>query len=296
MRVPPLILMLTFLSPIISNSEAAETARGVYDYNQTFTTAPGIAYELLFLESWAVPDTFYPQEASTLTGALQLIAKRGRTPILSVQPFHSDEIGSASSLLGDVAAGRYDAVIANLCALIKAYRGSVLIRWGHEMDFPQNIGRYDWATNNPAAYIAAYRHAIILFSRYLGSHAAYIWSPGGAGNANRYYPGDAYCQYVGCTVFSWSLGAQKWGWGSSSFASIFGPRYNALATHGKQIIICEFGISRSDDQAAWTADAVSTFPKFPRLKAVIYFNSKDNVSWWPWGPVPDWSISPLIWR
>lgn len=296
MRIPQVVIpALTVFVSILANSQAAATvARGVYDYNRTFTTAPGISYELLFVESWAAPDTFYPQEASTLTAALSVIAKRGRTPILSVQPFHSDAVGSAASLLPDVAAGKYDAIIAHLSASVKAYGGPVLIRWGHEMDFPQNVGRYDWATNNPAAYIAAYRHVISLFSRYLGSHAAYIWSPGGAANANDYYPGDAYCNYIGCTLFSWSSAALKW-IQDSSFTRIFGPRYKALAVHGKKVIICEFGVATSDDQAAGIAAATAAFPTFPQLAAVIYFNSRDNVSWWPGGSIPDWSISPALW-
>src|SRR5271165_1459910 len=76
MRIPPVVIpALTFFVSILANSQAAATvARGVYDYNRTFTTAPGISYELLFVESWAAPDTFYPQEASTLTGALSLPA------------------------------------------------------------------------------------------------------------------------------------------------------------------------------------------------------------------------------
>jgi beta-mannanase len=280
-------------------SNCLAIALGVYDENQTFTTSSYMAYEHIYLSSWCTPNTLYPQATgSTLTAALLTIQKRGRWPLVTVQPFHSSSIGTAQSLLSDVAAGKYDTVIASVCAQIRAYNGPIVIRWGHEMDLPANIGRYDWATSNAALYVAAYRHAISVFAKDLAGQASvyYVWCPSGQPDCNNYYPGNSYCQLTGCEIYSWSVGDTYFGITNYSFSGLFGSVYGLLSVHNKDILICECGVDSSDPQQAWVSAAFAAFPTYPLLSGVVYFNSVDSVPWWTNGPIPNWSISPSIWQ
>ena len=97
---------------------------GVYDYNQTFLTSTGQTYEHIFLGSWGNLNVLYPQQTgNNVAIALANIRGRNRIPLLTVQPYHISSIGSASSLLSDIAKGKYDRTIVNLCNQIKAYNG-----------------------------------------------------------------------------------------------------------------------------------------------------------------------------
>lgn len=291
-----LAIALNFSVHAITSARAVNI--GVYAYNQTFTTSASQTYEHIFLASWGNLNVLYPQQAgSNVAAALANIRGRGRTPLLTVQPYHISSIGSASSLLSDITKGKYDSTIANLCNQIKAYNGPVLIRFAHEMELSGNIGRYDWATTNYDAYIAAYQHAISAFKTDLKGLAgvSYVWSPAGNGNANNYYPGNSYVDVVGCSLYSWAAYDNQYG-GTGTFDEFFGWKYPVLSTHGKPVMVCEEGIEKDDNQAAWVTAAKAVYSNYPLLFAVIYFNSKDSVNWWSGGPVPDWSISPSIWN
>lgn len=270
---------------------------GVYDYNQTFLTSTGQTYEHIFLGSWGNLNVLYPQQTgNNVAIALANIRGRNRIPLLTVQPYHISSIGSASSLLSDIAKGKYDRTIVNLCNQIKAYNGPVLIRFGHEMELSGNFGRYDWATPNYESFNAAYQHAITVFKANLKgiSGISYVWSPAGNSNANNYYPGDAYVDIVGCSLYSWSAYNNQYGY-SGTFDEYFGWKYPVLSTHNKPVMVCEEGIEKDDNQAAWVAAAKAVYSKYPLLFALVYFNSVDNWPWWPNGPIPDWSISPSVW-
>ena len=276
-------LILFFLSAMAQSA----TVRGVYDYNQTFTTQTNMAYEEIFVDwnSWT---------PGTITSQLNTIRSRNRWPIITIQPYHISSIGTAATLLSDVVAGKYNSVIGAMCSEIEAYDGPLVIRWGHEMEI--NIGRYDWSTTNYTLYIAAYREAITWYKYYLSGipNVYYLWSPAGNSDCNKYYPGNSYCDFCGCSVYSWAQYDAMEGL-PNAFTGLFGPKYSLLAIHGKAIFIAECGIEIANPQAAWITAAVASFPSYSLLTAVIYFNAPDSVAWWSGGPIPNWSISTSIW-
>ena len=277
-------LLLFFLSEMAQSA----TVRGVYDYNQTFTTQTNMAYEEIFVD-W---NSYTP---GTIQSQLSTIYARNRWPILTLQPYHLSSIGTASSLVSDVAAGKYNGIIAAVCSEIRAYNGPMVLRWGHEMEI--NIGRYDWSTTNYTSYIAAYQEAITTFKSYLSGlpNIYYMWSPAGNSNCNNYYPGDAYVDFCGCSLYSWAAYDKRVGIRNNSFSSLFSPKYALLKIHNKLVFVAEGGVEVQDPQAAWVQAAVAAFPSFPLLTAFVYFNAPDSVAWWSGGPIPNWSISTSIW-
>ncbi len=285
-------IMILFAGLFLAYSSFVNAAVniGVYDYNKTFTTATDLTYDEYFV-SWA---NFKPGSLTALCNASKA---KNRWPVVSVEPWCDSKITpNRANLLSDVTSGKYDAAIRGLCTDLKNYNGPVIIRWGHEMEMSNNFGRYPWATANYNAYKAAYIHTNTLFRLYTYgmNQVYYVWSPGGNSNSNSYYPGDAYCDFVACSLYSWGAYDNQYGY-TGDFASFFNPKYDLLKIHAKPVMIIECGVAKTDNQAAWVKAAKASFVNYPQLASVIYFNATDSVTWWTGGPVPDWSISPLIW-
>jgi beta-mannanase len=285
-----IIILAAGLLMAFSSGVKAVVNIGVYDYDKTFTTATDLTYDEYFV-SWA---NFKP---SSLTALCNASKAKKRWPVVSVEPWCDSRITpNPANLLSDVIAGKYDAAIRELCADLKKYDGPVIIRWGHEMEMTNNFGRYPWAAADYNAYKAAYIHTNTLFRLYTYGmkQVYYVWSPGGNPNCDAYYPGDAYCDFVACSLYSWGAYDNKYGY-DGSFANFFTPKYNLLKVHAKPVMVIECGVANTDNQAAWVTAAKASFANYPLLMAAIYFNAPDSVTWWPGGPVPNWSISPLVW-
>jgi beta-mannanase len=200
---------------------------------------------------------------------------KGRIPIITIEPFGSDP-------LNNVITGKSDRQLDIIASQLRHYRGPAIIRWGHECE----NSLYPWGAKAPARYVAAYRYV----TGYLRSHnpqqrLLFLWSPIGNPRCAAYYPGSAYVDYVGCSVFD----THKRG-----FSKVFGPKYAILAHYGKPVIIAECGVRAEDNQAAWVAGLKASVKHFPLLKAIVYFNAKDSYAWVN-GQKPDWRINPALW-
>jgi len=164
----------------------------------------------------------------------------------------------------------------------------VTLRWGHEMDLGNE--RYPWSSWTPAEYIDAYRHFVDT-CRAAGSSMHFMWSPRGEPNMREYYPGSAYVDSIGVTVF----GFQKYEIGlygrSLSLAERLGPSYERVADLGKDLFISEFGCHGDQEYLRRCLDeARSASAKFPLIKGVIYFNEVETYSWPGSYGSPDWRI------
>jgi len=102
--------------------------------------------------------------------------------------------------------------------------------------------------------------------------------------------------FVGLTV----LEDEQWDWGfglaAQSFADLLAPRYARVEPFGKPIVVAELGVSGSPErQADWLAEAGQSLHQFPRLRAVVYFNSA-NPPVKDLTVLPDWRIQPPLAR
>jgi hypothetical protein len=119
--------------------------------------------------------------------------------------------------LRSAAAGADDQHYRQAAQKIAAYDPNAVIRIGWEM----NGDWYSWsAAPNPQGYIDAYRHAVDAF-RSVSSGFKFVWSPNigtGTINPEKVYPGDAYVDVVGLSVYEgsgWFSGKtpdQRWDW------------------------------------------------------------------------------------
>ena len=265
-----LISLAFLLSSLVS---APAITLGVYDIAQTMTGKP-LAYEEVFVDQRSAKGWVGTNQQSVYEFATAAWAK-GRTPIISIEPFSRDP-------LDEIVSGKRDKELAKIASQLAKYGGPAAIRWGHE---PENA-TYPWGGKPPAKYIWAYRYVVDYLRKYNPQQIlSFMWSPEGKAVATKYYPGSHYVDYVGCSV---------WNLENRSFAETFAPVYQTLAQYGKPIIIAEFGVQAKDDQAAWVAGLKASANQFPLLKSVIYFNAVDPHPWVN-GQKPDWRINPALW-
>jgi beta-mannanase len=258
---------------------------GAYDPSGLLEHEPGVKIEHVFV-NW----TNY--RSGDLLRQLQAIRNKGRRPLVSIEPWGDTAITPLSSyLLADVITGKYDRMIRALASDIAEFRDPVYVRWGHEME---NVtGRYPWAVRNAELYKNAYRH-FVTTCRLYARNTYYIWSPVGDHGCERYWPGLAFVDFVGLSVFEFPQFDLRYYHKVRSFSEQMSEKYRRIAAFQKPVIIAEFGVTGDHDfQQAWLRAALQDMRNYPLLKAVAYFQAKDTPgAWGAHYTTPDWRISP----
>lgn len=186
-----------------------------------------------------------------------------------------------------IVSGSQDGLIRARAQAVAAYGKPLFLRWGAEM----NGDWYPWSGtavgNNPSVFVAAWRHIHDVFARAGVRNVAWVWAPnadshpGGTSttswnNWRRYYPGDAYVDWVGIDGYNW--GSQSW----QSFGQIFGPVYADYAGR-KPIMIAETAsVEAGGDKAAWLADASRWVKAHRGVKAFVYFDTNQSSTRLDW--------------
>jgi Glycosyl hydrolase family 26 len=199
-------------------------------------------------------------------------------------------ISWGGSRLADILSGRFDGMIRERARGVKALGAAVFLRWGWEMN--GNWSSHDGSHNNaagttsgPRAYIAAWRRIHDIFKEEGASNAVWVWSPNAAdvpavswNHWTKYYPGDAYVDWVGIDGYNWGT-TQPWSsW--TSFASLVQPVYSDYAGR-KPIMIAETASTeQGGNKADWlTGAAIAMKSRFPSLRALVYFDTDKETNW-----------------
>jgi hypothetical protein len=179
-----------------------------------------------------------------------------------------------------VNSGRYDAMIRQRAADVKAAGYPMLLEWFWEMDGARN--RH--VAGSPASFIAAWRRIHDIFDRAGTTNVSWVWCPNAWGFANgeapKFYPGDNYVDWFCADGYNWSPGRRGDEW--RSFEWTFQPFYDWASGRGKPLMIGEFGAQERHpgEKAQWLKDAATTLKtKFTDIKAVVYFDVKKRYNW-----------------
>lgn len=141
--------------------------------------------------------------------------------------------------------------------------------------------------DGPAKYVAAWRRMHDIFLRAGATNAVWVWSPNcadhpraGWNHWSRYYPGDAYVDWVACdgynrgTLKHWS----RW----ESFASIFDGDPSVYRDYSrKPFMVAETGsCDRGGAKAGWISAARRTIESRMRnVKALVWFDIPKECDW-----------------
>lgn len=183
-----------------------------------------------------------------------------------------------------VLSGRQDGLVRDFARRMKAIPGPVFLRPAHEM----NGDWYPWAGSliGPSTYIKFFRYLKDIFDGEGVRNVSWIFSvnwtdvPDKKENRFwRYYPGDAYVDYVGIDGYNWGRVRPEWGW--LSFEKIFDrPCREAIWRFHKPLMITEFGSTGAGgDKARWIRDALTWIRKVPQVRAFILFDVNKEADW-----------------
>jgi cellulose synthase (UDP-forming) len=259
----------------------------VYDFDERkpFSQAKGVAIEHIFV-SWLSPDS-----SLAIKSSFQYANERNRWLMITAEPFAAE--GRTGQLLDNVVEGEYDSIIASLCGNIGSLQSSMFVRWGHEME--TGDPRYPWSGADGDKYVAAYRH-FAERCRAAAPNVFLVWSPKGDPRLAKYYPGRAYVDLVGLSLFKLpAYDLDRFG-KVMNFQDTFMPKYDRVVAFDRPVMIAEMGVSGPPNyQASWMAGLFRNARYFPLLRTAVYFNGKDSPGAWPekYG-VPDWTIDPNI--
>jgi mannan endo-1,4-beta-mannosidase len=186
---------------------------------------------------------------------------RGTVPLIVWEPWQpglpeaqaNDQPGYRLSV---IASGGFDGYVRRYAGEVRAYGGPLFLEPFHEM----NGNWYPWGgtvnRNTAVDYIDAWRHVHDIFRQQGATNVTWTWTvnrdsvPDTAANqADRYWPGSAYVDWVGLDAYNWGPAPlRQW----RTVAQTFDPSLAALSGFGKPIIIAETGcVEKGGDKAAW---------------------------------------------
>lgn len=206
------------------------------------------------------------------------IAQRGAAHVLTWVP--------TGYTLKSIVAGSHDTYIRAWASGAAAWGGRIYLRPMHEM----NGNWYSWGQgvngNTPADFIAAWRHMHDIFVAQGATNVKWVWSPnvryGTELPLANLYPGSAYVDWLGLDGYNWGLdphlGQPAW----QNFEEIFGATYREVTrlAPGKPLMIAEMASTENGgDKAQWILQTfLSDAPRYPAVRAVIWFNQADGPS------------------
>jgi hypothetical protein len=196
----------------------------------------------------------------------------GRIPLISWNGTFTSEI----------AEGEHDALIRERADAVKALGAPVFLRWFWEMDGRKKA---HWA-QTPTDYIAAWHHIREIFAERGADNAVWVWCPNASAFASdeaaRWYPGDAYVDWVCGDGYNWAPGRAGDEW--ESLSEVFAAFHAWGMAQGKPMMIGETGVQERDpgEKPAWFAQALAQLQTdlLPGIAAVVYFDSNTPHPWW----------------
>jgi hypothetical protein len=190
------------------------------------------------------------------TRTLAAIERNGSIPLLD---WHCGDVA-------DINAGKDDKVIDTYAKGVRAFGKPMFIRWYWEMNLDKHKPNSCDAFGKGPAFVAAWRRIRTIFTADGATNAAFVWCPSAHGDVTPYYPGDNYVDWVAGDKFD------RTGRGQDAFGEMFGSYLATLPTHNKPFMVGATGASATD-QAAFLRGIGRDAPKYPQIKAIMYFDS-----------------------
>ncbi|MDO7905365.1 glycosyl hydrolase [Paenibacillus sp. JX-17] len=211
----------------------------------------------------------YGSSLSSLGNYIKKAKESGTALEIGMQPYNINDV-------------KDDAYLQQLAKDAGAAGIPIFFRFANEMN-----GKWvPWYTT-PAQYIQKFRIVANAFHKYAPDNVAMVWAPGSEpeGTIQSYYPGDAYVDWVGVSlysIFNPSGDPLKQGQDRSSHIGKLNSIYNWYAAR-KPIMITEGGVSymypeKKQDKTDWavyrTRELYASLPLlYPQVKAVFWFDS-----------------------
>jgi hypothetical protein len=227
----------------------------------------------------AIDHQYYRWDEAIPTSQQEWDASTGRLPFVNWSAERRD--GSAV-MWSAIADGSQDDWIVERADAFKDYGFPIYLAFHHE---PENdVGRL----GTPEEYAAAFRHIVTVFRSRGVTNVAFVWTmmswtfdTRSGRDAETYYPGDAYVDFIGVDGFNSYPGRAGAPW--ESFHDIFQSSNYFAALHNTPWMVVETGVQEDPAQPGrkgqWLRGIVGTAEGWPLLRAVLYFDTRKEFDW-----------------
>ncbi|MFL6670613.1 MAG: glycoside hydrolase family 26 protein [Burkholderia ambifaria] len=221
---------------------------------------------------------------------LNALARRGSIPEITWEPWQSfgrlrQRPGIPVKLqpryrLRNIIAGRFDPYVRSWARRLAAYRRPLHLRFAQEM----NGNWYPWSEhtngNRPGEFARAWRHVHRIFRAAGATNVRWVWGPAAITMRPRQYPGDAFVDLVGFTMFNGGpqLRFQRW----RPFAQLLARPLAQLRRIAprKPVELSEVGSAeKGGNKAAWISGMFATLPRHPEIVSLIWFDLVKGSDW-----------------
>jgi mannan endo-1,4-beta-mannosidase len=218
--------------------------------------------------------------------------RRGYLPVLSWASY-AEEKGpdQPEYQLADIVDGRYDNFIRNWARGAKAWGHPLFLRFDWEMN-TNSLPYSEYANGNrPGEFVRMWRHVHNIFEAVGATNVTWTWCPNVEYASSvkplaSLYPGARYVDWTCLDGYNWGTNpAHRDAW--RSFGDVFRATYRLVTRRiapSKPLMIGETASTEiGGSKARWIADALGTqVPlRFPRIRAVIWFNKEWEGMDWP---------------
>jgi hypothetical protein len=230
-----------------------------------------------------------------------VIRQKGITPMITWEPWSSTfpefkqdfNLATDRKVMAAISEGKFDDYLGQYCEKIRALAGPIFLRFAHEPDNPQ----YPWSlagANTAEEFVEAHRYVVNYFAVRGVTNVAWVYNPWNDKNAEKYYPGDDFVDWIGITGLNYGLAAMDGKW--RTFKQIYEPFRAMLLKHKKPVMISEFGsTSYGGDQEKWLNEALYTVgAEYKEIKSVTFFYSSTDKNWTTYWR-PQWSDGYINW-
>ena len=256
--------------PLFTGASAGGTLFGAYvqpesGWSQTDVKAAVNGLESAIGRKLDIDSHYYPWSTSFPTWRESWDNDNGRIPLVSWGPVSTSQVTS----------GAHDALIRARADGVAALGHPVLLRWFSEMDSSTLAPQ----AGTPSQFIAAWRRIHGIFKNRGAGNVRWVWCPTAwgfvTGDAQMFYPGDAYVDWICSDGFNWAPGKQGASW--TRFEDIFRDFHTWGTSRGKPLMVGETGTEEDTipgRKAEWITDARDTIKgSMPGIRAFVYFDS-----------------------
>jgi Glycosyl hydrolase family 26 len=206
------------------------------------------------------------------------------TPVLTWEPFDSSRGAEQTEYrLNRIAAGEFDAYIAQWARDLAANGREVVLRFAHE----PNGDWYPWSerVNGNAAgdYARAWRHVHDVFREAGTPNVKWMWSPNveveGSTPLTELWPGSDYVDLIGIDGYNWGTSQPGKRWQTPD--EVFAATVNQVRQiTDKPLIISEVASAeQGGDKAAWIDQFGHFLSANPQIEGFVWFDYNKEADW-----------------
>lgn len=249
-------------------------------------SSPGLPGDTSALQRWSGAVAHSPSVAMSFhglglpldVGGITAVARSGRLPMVTLEPYDQTAPGTDPYPLADIAAGRFDDLLRQHAAELRAVGAPVALRFAHEM----NASWYPWGQgvggHTPAMFVAAWRHVHDVMQAAGATQVVWTWAPNVIDAAptqdlGLLYPGDAYVDWVGLSGYFDQV--------TDTWATVYGPTLAQLdrIAPDKPIYVAETAVLPGPTRPTMIHDLVAGLLGTRRLIGFTWFDHVTRLDW-----------------